>query len=442
MLCCWSPCTFTNPDTVLAMDRAKIIDVDLSEHELTDRMLRHLLRDLDDKVARDLSSRIQPVISHFRSQIAHLSSHAKHAKSQSSIPTAVRLQRFCEAVGRAGLARGITSSLEDVLRGQIDTVSPAFMFHLPDAPAPIAAPPPVPVKSAPLSPIRPTKPQSPPRTPVPGPSRTPMVWDWDRDVSPPRLVQVPFRRKDSSRSSSHGSHNSRPDSPSSRSRLRREPSPTPVASRVLHVRPPSVASMRPTRAHSPPVPRYMTPFGDLDEDVDTEQAITREDVIRRLQSARTDELPDEFNTKDVAREIMLEHIQQWEQPVLAYLDAVREKIMRDVGDLLSEHFGALVGMRLGVSKLVRARVTEATYYARAQLCQLLKTEQQPSVGDKTVYLALVHKHRHAVRDALQGANVEALPHEAMEQAAAEDVVARVMAYFEGKLFNLKLTVLS
>jgi len=66
-------------------------------------------------------------------------------------------------------------------------------------------------------------------------------------------------------------------------------------------------------------------------------------------SARTDELPDEFATKDVAREIMLEHVRGWDVPVMDYLDGVRASLLQDLSDLLSEHFSAVPGMRLVIS---------------------------------------------------------------------------------------------
>ena len=43
--------------STIALDRAKVIDVDVHASELTDRMLKYLLRDLDDKLTKDLASR-------------------------------------------------------------------------------------------------------------------------------------------------------------------------------------------------------------------------------------------------------------------------------------------------------------------------------------------------------------------------------------------------
>jgi len=78
-------------------------------------------------------------------------------------------------------------------------------------------------------------------------------------------------------------------------------------------------------------------------------------------------------------------------------------------------------------KLMKSRLMNATKQAQTRLEQLLVAEQQPTVGDKTAYLKLLRVHRTKVHKALHkpGADVP------LDHAAAEDVVARVMAYFEG-----------
>ncbi|KZW03415.1 hypothetical protein EXIGLDRAFT_828349 [Exidia glandulosa HHB12029] len=155
-----------------------------------------------------------------------------------------------------------------------------------------------------------------------------------------------------------------------------------------------------------------------------------QDVMDRLDKARTNELPGHWPVHEVSSDLIAETAQHWLEPSESYLDALMKLVVAASGKSVDGHFASYTssGLRAKVAGIVKAKILKCQQTTREVFAQVLEAEKRIAVEDDDAFLALKDSYRERFRASGQ-LSLEHL--QAMGKCAATlDVMATVSAYFD------------